>query len=199
MPCLCVCNLRPDRALPLKRRMQTGPRLSDPGFDLLLNSSVCQPLSGANPSALGWDDPRMKSFIASCDAKAVWKLANPRLQSVNENVVPARHLGTAAVMAELDRRWGHKHEGLNAKYLGGTESRPRIFAVDFFDIRKLNHSEPPEINNLLDEGWRSIPQHSPCVVASERTHNSPMAIHARSQIQRQYNNHEALNTSQKSL
>ena len=37
-------------------------------FDVMLNSSNCQPISGCNPSALGWDDPRMESFVAKLES-----------------------------------------------------------------------------------------------------------------------------------
>ena len=94
-------------------------------------------------------------------------------------------------MAELDRMWGLTHQIINAKDWGALQSRPRIFATDV-DLTKIPGSDPPELNYMLNDGFRILKPHSPCIVASEITHNPPMATHVRSGISRQFDNDEAM-------
>ena len=96
------------------------------------------------------------------------------------------------MIAQLDKLWGDVHKVNNAKNWGALASRPRILAVNFTNVDDIPYSQPVEINYAYDDHWRSPKRISPCVVASERTQNPPMAISDTSSIKRQLTNAEAL-------
>ena len=168
-----------------------GKAIRSTKFDVLLNSSSCQPISGCNPRSTGWGDGRIDAFEGACFGRKAWDLTNPNLQSIDETVVPGRHLDTEAIIAKYDEKWGDPHFTVNATHLGALDSRPRIWATSYVKVRDIPHSTSPEINYMLDDGWRSVPTHAPCVVASEITHNPPLATNAAG-IQRQFTAHESL-------
>ena len=161
-------------------------------FDVLFNSADCAMFSWCNVYAKGFEDHRIGSYTGACEAKGMWQHANSRLQSADENVKVAGHLNVVGADKRMDREWGTDHVLQNSTHVGGISSRPRSLAVDFADISLLQQRPPVEVNDYLEVGFRCPTPVTPCVVASEITHNPPLVYSIRDGAPRQITPNEAL-------
>ena len=103
--------------------MQLGEDILTQKFDIMLNTGNCEPFSCSNPKARGFKDKRVLPWLAACQAKRRWQSVNPRLATIDEQVVVAPHLKAQGAAQRMDSEWGGKHLPINSSRLGGACSR----------------------------------------------------------------------------
>ena len=126
-------------------------------FDLSINSPPCQPFSGCNPAAKGWDDPRSMPMKQGAAINDELRIANPSLQIFVEQVRPAQHLHN--VLADWDRLYHGQFQLCHADHWGAACTRPRMLNLSKssgpVDLSAILRRPPVDINSLLEPGWRS--------------------------------------------
>ena len=111
--------------------LNVGADVTTSKFDLSINSPPCQPFSGCNPAAKGWDDPRSMPMQQGAVINDELRLTNPFLQTFEEQVRPAQYLLKPPhnVLADWDRMYRGQFQLCHADHWGAACTRPRMLKL----------------------------------------------------------------------
>ena len=149
-----------------------GNKLDGVPFDLMIDTSPCQPWSRLRDDPKGFDEPGAKPFIA---ANALYKRVRntkPHIQYIVENVEPK-----SSLLYQKDRMeamWGSKFTTINAKDWGSPSSRPRNYCTNICTVQDIPGTNTPNPNLFISDDHYCEGPHMPCIVASEYTRNVPV-------------------------
>jgi hypothetical protein len=154
---------------------QVGNKLDGEKFDLMIDTSPCQPWSRLRDNPKGFDEPEAKPFIA---ANALFKRvrnSNPHIQFIVENVEPKATL--AYQKNRMEAMWGANFTTVNAKDWGSPSSRPRTYCTNICDVKDVTGTSTPDPNLFISDDYYCDGPHMPCIVASDYTRNVPVVKH----------------------